>query len=53
VAGRSQVAPVDFTLDQAIRNNASLTTEKLETRRAADDLAANRYWRSLSTQSSH
>jgi len=52
--GAQQVAPVDLTLDQAIdqalRNNATLTTAKLETRRAADDLAANRTKRFANTQ---
>jgi len=49
-----QTALPELTLEQAIeqalRNNASLTTAKLETRRAADDLAANRTRRFANTQ---
>jgi len=55
IGGRAQqTALPELTLEQAIeqalRNNASFTTAKLETRRAADDLAANRTRRFANTQ---
>jgi len=55
IGGRAQqIALPELTLEQAIeqalRNNASFTTARLETRRAADDLAANRTRRFANTQ---
>ncbi|HMJ63644.1 MAG TPA: TolC family protein [Bryobacteraceae bacterium] len=55
IGGRAQqTALPELTLgqaiEQALRNNASFTTAKLETRRAADDLAANRTRRFANTQ---
>ena len=41
---------LDQAIDQALRNNASLAVAKLETRRAADDLAANGARRFANTQ---
>src|SRR5258706_6214658 len=53
-SGAQQLSPPELTLDQAIdqavRNNASLKTANLETRRAADDLAAHRTRRFANTQ---
>jgi outer membrane protein TolC len=52
-AGQQPSSPeltLDQAIDQAVHNNASMKTSSLETRRAADDLAANKTKRFANTQ---